>query len=390
MFDRNEAVYIGRCTEYDAEKLTVFLTDAIAALGKDGWFKDEAVVIKPNLVRKMDPELGGTTHPAVLEAAVRAVKSFGARSVLVAESPGGVYSEAHLRQNYDGCGMTAAAKKAGAELNFGLGSRELKAPDGKICRAFDVIDPILDAGVVLNLSKMKSHGMLVQSCAAKNLFGVIPGVKKFEMHARFPHTGDFASMLCDLTDALHRDRKILSVCDGIVGMEGNGPTNGSPKRGNVMLVSANPFCIDLACSKIMNMPEPPEMLAEGIARGFCPGTVKELNVLGEDPAAFVLTDFVLPDSSKPSALKKFLTLSDGKYAALFEPRPVVNGKTCRGCGECVRSCPQKTVSMKKRRGKLVARIGRKNCIKCYCCQELCPFDSVKIHRNILLKIFGKS
>ncbi len=388
MLEKGKPVYIEGCEEYREEQLLPLLERAVCRLGVKEMFIGKTVVIKPNLVRKMDPEKGGTTHPVMLRALITLLKKLGANRLIIAESPGGLYNAAHMKAVYEGCGITKAAQ--GAELNEDYGYGEVKAPKGKKSRVFEVIDPIRNAEVIVNLCKMKSHGMLMQSCAAKNFFGVIPGVKKFEMHARFPKSEDFAGMLCDLNEVLFEGRKILNICDGIVAMEGNGPTNGSPKKAGVVLASENPFTLDLAAAYIMGMEQHPELLAQGIARGYCPESEKELNYAGELPDRYVMKNFLLPDSSKQSALKKLLTLNNGKYAKYLEPRPVIDREKCKGCGECLRSCPQHTILfVKNKQGKNIAEIVRENCIKCYCCQELCPFDSVKIHTNFLIRTVNK-
>lgn len=390
MFEKNAPVYIEGCGHYDPQLLTTLLHRALLCVCKEGTFSGKDVVIKPNLVRKMDPERGGTTHPVMLEAMIGVLKGLGARRVCVAESPGGLYNAAALRQVYEGCGIENAVKNAGGELNFDCGFAEMKAPEGKKSKMFEVINPIKDAEIIVNLCKMKSHGMMTQSCAVKNLFGVIPGVKKFEMHARFPDPADFAGMLCDLNEMLYTDKKILNVCDGVISMEGNGPTNGRPRKTGVVLVSENPFCLDLAAAEIMNIKQNPELLQEGISRGYCPPDRRKLNCPKEKPERFCTEDFELPDSSKSGLLKRVLTMDGGRYARFFEPRPQIDEKKCRGCGECLRSCPAHTIFfVENGQGKRVARIRKEHCIKCYCCQELCPFDSVRIHTNFLIRMVNR-
>lgn len=390
MLEKNAPVYIAKCEGYDnCGALETLLDDAVERTCKTEMFQGKNVVIKPNLVRKMDPEKGGTTHPVMLRALISVLKKRGVGKILIAESPGGLYNAAALKQVYEGCGIAKVAADTGAELNFRCEYGDVKAPAGKKSKMFEIIDPVRNAEVLINLCKMKSHGMLTQSCAAKNFFGVIPGVKKFEMHARFPDSTDFAGMLCDLNEVLYERAKILNICDGIVAMEGNGPTNGVPKRAKVVLVSQNSFCLDLAAAKIMNIGTVPELLREGILRGYCPGEYGELNFIKESLEHFVVTDFALPDSSKSGALKKILTLNGGRYARFLEPRPKIDEKKCRGCGECVRSCPAHTISFRRSRKKNVAYIEKENCIRCYCCQELCPFDSVRIRTNPLIRMVNK-
>ena len=389
MFSKNDPVYIEGCHEYEEGLLKEKLKNALAALGYAERIRGKRVVIKPNLVRRMDPSRGGTTHPTMLSALIFLLYDLGAMSVLIAESPGGVYTPRALASVYEGCGIDKAAKKAGAELNFDCASSGLSAPNGKKSKSFQVIDPILKADLIINLCKLKSHGMLMLSCAAKNLFGVIPGVLKFEMHARFPAEEDFAGMLADLDEALYREKEILCVCDGIVGMEGNGPTGGDPVSLGVLLVSANPFNLDLAAGEIIGMKELPPLTAEAVGRGYCPEQFGQLVLLGCEPEQHRASSFRMPDSRRSSMLKKVLTVHNGRYARFFEPKPRIDKKSCRGCGVCSESCPQGTILLyTDKKGRKKARILDKRCIKCYCCQELCPFEAIRVKKNLIIRIVG--
>lgn len=390
MLNKNDPIYIESCADYNEEQLRSILLDAIKAFAFDEKIKGAEVVIKPNLVRKMQPQAGGTTHPVMLSALIKELHALGARSVLIAESPGGIYNAASLASIYAGCGIEQAAKEAGATLNFDTSFGTVPAPKGEKTKNFEIIDPIRKAKVIINLCKLKSHGMLMLSCGAKNFFGVVPGVLKFEMHARFPNNDDFSAMLADLNEVLHEDKAILSICDGIVGMEGNGPTSGDPINLGVVLASTNPFNLDLAAAKIIGMKQTPDLLARGIERGYCPEDSEQLHYIKSRAQDHQVKKFRLPDSGRSSTLTKVLTLNGGKYARFFEPRPVINKKDCKGCGECVRSCPQHTITMEiDKKGKKRALIHPEKCIKCYCCQELCPFKCVDIHKNPLILLVNK-
>ena len=132
---------------------------------------DLKIVIKPNLVMKRAPEDAATTHPALVEAVIRQLQQLGAQDITIAESSGGPYAEPLLKSLYETCGMAEAARRTGAKLNLGTGSREIGG-NGQVTRRFTVIDPIADADLILNLCKLKTHCMTVLSGAVKNLFGL--------------------------------------------------------------------------------------------------------------------------------------------------------------------------------------------------------------------------
>ncbi len=374
-------VALGSCESYDK----AILKEKIAAQWRqiglaDGFFCGKKVVLKPNLVRKMDASLGGTTHPAVAEAVAELCRAWGATDVVMVESPGGPYTEGALRGAYRLCGMEAASASGAFSLNYDTAWRRADYPDGKTSKVFHILAPILDADVVVNLCKLKSHGLTMMTGAVKNYFGTIPGTEKFEMHARFPDIRDFSSQLADLAAYHATARPMLNVMDAIVGMEGNGPTNGRPKKIGALLCAQNPFALDDVASRLIGFSGQVVHIEEGRARGYI-GTPA---VMGESPDDLRVADFLPPDSAKKNTITWVTELWGGRLMRFFEPRPAINRKKCVGCGECVRSCPAHTIRMDEKKRRPI--IEKDACIKCFCCQELCPKDAVKIKQNFLIKL----
>lgn len=381
MIKKNAPVALSRCESYEKETLGRLISEQWQALGiGEEYFRGKRVVIKPNLVRKMDPALGATTHPAMIEAVAALIRAAGAAEVMIAESPGGPYSESALRSIYRVCGTEGAAERAGIGLNFDTASRMTDFPDGIASKNFHIIAPILDADIIVNLCKLKTHGLTMMSAAVKNYFGTVPGTEKFEMHARFPKINDFSEMLVDLC-AMHIARHdTINLIDAIVGMEGNGPTSGSPRKIGGLICSENPFSADIVGAKLIGMSGKVLMLEKGLVRGL---TIDEPEVIGVDPSELALPDFLPPDSDRTPILEWLATFWDGRLMKIFEPRPRINKARCVGCGECVRSCPVHTITLDRERRRAV--IHPEKCIKCFCCQELCPKDGVKVKQNFLIK-----
>jgi len=270
--------------------------------------------------------------------------------------------------------MTGVSERTGVPLNYDLSYSTFSMPNGRAAKSVDRIAPIAAADVILNVCKMKTHALATVTGAAKNLFGVIPGINKFEMHARFKRPSDFFSMVIDLNEALAAEKTVFHLCDGIVGMEGDGPSGGTPKKAGLLFLSANPFHLDLAMAEAMGMSGRVELLRLAAERGLCPTSVSELTCYGLAPDRTGVTPFLLPDAKKG---RRFDLIPP-----FLQPRPKIDPHLCRACGLCLRSCPQKTIVMKK--GK--AHILPADCIKCYCCQELCTFKAVKIHKSIIYRI----
>ena len=381
MVNPNEKVALASCESYDKDILIQILDEQWKKIGlTPSFFQGKKIALKPNLVRKMDASLGGTTHPAVVEAVAELCRQWGAKEVLLVESPGGPYNEMALRAAYRVCGMERASQGGAFALNYDTAFQTVDFPDGAVSKTFHILSPIMDADVVVNICKLKSHGLTMMTGGVKNLFGTIPGIEKFEMHARFPDIRDFSAQLTDLCAFHLAEKPLLTVMDAIVGMEGNGPTNGKPRKIGAMLSSLNPFALDTVASRLIGMEGKVIHLEQGRERGL----VDKPEVVGATVESLAVKDFLPPDSAKKNVLAWLADFWDGRLMRFFEPRPAINKKKCVGCGECVRSCPVHTIKLDKERR--IAVIDPTPCIKCFCCQELCPKDAVDIKQNIFIRI----
>lgn len=374
-------VSLRKCENYSLENVT----DSVRMLLNDIGFsteeiRDKNVVIKPNLVRKMDIEAAGTTNPTVVEAVAKLCYSMGARSVTIAESPAGIYTDMSIRASYKAGRMDEASENSGAILNFDLSASRVPSRGTDKNRTFNIIDSIVKADIVVNVCKLKTHNLTGMSGAVKNFFGVIPGTEKLEMHALYPNLADFSAMICDLCKTVCSMCSVVNIVDSVIAMEGNGPTNGNPKKLGFIGASRDPFALDEVCSEIIAMKDKVSICEEARKRGF----IDEIEFCGVSPSELVCDDFVLPDSSDKahSGITVLSKLFGGKLMESLRPRPLIDKDKCIGCGECMRSCPAQTIIMKDKK----AFIKKKDCIKCFCCQELCPKDAVKVKKNQLLAL----
>lgn len=379
MNDLHPTVALDRCCSYDGELIRDTLRRQLDALGVDltAW-RGKNVVIKPNLVMRLPPDRGATTHPAVVAAMASLLCEAGCR-VTVAECPGGPMSSASVAAVYHGTGIADAVAGLPVTLNTDIEGAEYATPDGRVSKTCEILKVIADCDVLVNLCKLKTHTFMQMSAAVKNLFGTIPGTRKVECHARFREQENFTAFVNDLCAAICRGKETLHVCDGVVGMQGNGPTAGTPMPYGVLLSSRDPFALDAVCERLLRMSGETPMLRDSRAAGLAP-EYKDVTVVGEDPDAVPIADFTLPDTRRG---KKFSLLP-----GFLAPRPVVDPAVCIGCGECARSCPQKTITVAEHDGKRTAKIDRSRCIRCFCCQELCPRRAVVIRSNFLYRLLG--
>ncbi len=375
---------IGCChlAEYDVKLAEEAVSRLFSMLHLETVIRPEwKVTIKPNLLMKRRPEDGTTTHPAVVRAIVKNLQKLGVSRITIADSPGGLYSKAALAGIYRATGMEAVAEETGAVLNCDLGTTHCPQPDGVVCKAFDLINPIAEADFVISAAKLKSHCMTGLSGGVKNLFGCIPGLTKPEFHWRFPQEKDFCNMLLDLCETV---KPGATFVDAIVSMEGDGPSSGELRKTGLLLAADNPYQLDLALSHIIGR-EPDSILTIQNARerGLCPLNYNELELAG-DPLP-VFSDFKMPrsrtvdfQSNIPRPLRGICKPVIDRF---FTPKPVIDRKICIGCGKCAESCPAHTISVVNRK----AEINRANCIKCYCCHEMCPVHAISVKRSRILE-----
>jgi ferredoxin len=276
------------------------------------------------------------------------------------------------------CGILQICEETGAVFAPFAESVKVR-PQGSTFQELEIARDILDAEVVINLPKLKTHQMMGLTCAVKNLFGAVVGLRKPRLHLQAGTSkAFFALMLLELCEQI---RPALTIVDAVVGMEGNGPGSGDPVQIGALLAGAEPLAVDAAALELLGLPSEScwtQRVARQTAR---PGSrLEELELFGPAPASLrpprfrpaKATDvnFGLPPFLK-HRLKRSLT-------AL----PRVDGGRCSACGLCARHCPPRAMSLA---GEGL-QIDLQTCIGCFCCQELCPQGAILTHQGLLLRL----
>lgn len=376
----NYDVAVVRCKTYNVEAVKPALEEALNAVnGLDFVMPGMKIIIKPNLVSFKKPDAAATTHPALLEALVEMLLARGA-DVTIGDSPGGPHSLPLLNRVYAATGMDRL-EKLGAKLNRNMNEKTVDFPEGKVLKNFTYTEYLDEADAIIDFCKLKSHGMLGMSAAVKNLFGTIPGLKKPEVHYKFQNDAEFADMLVDLNEYF---KPRLAICDAVIGMEGNGPTAGTPRQIGAIIASKSTYYADVVGAELigMNIDGLPTLQA-AYERGFAPASRKNLRVYG-DIRALTVDDFKAPPVRGLSFMRKGNVLHFISKAAL-EHKPTLKKRLCVGCGECARMCPAKAIEMKNKK----PHINREKCIRCFCCQEFCPRAAMVAHRPLAAKALNK-
>ncbi len=370
-------VCLKACNSYNQEEISRAVEGILDAFGGIESFvsRGDKVLIKPNLLAAKAISTATTTHPAlVAEVAKRVIKAGG--HPVIADSPGGPFQSALLKNLYHVCGMDKAAEESGAELNFDTAVVDMEYPQGETCKNFAVMKSFADCDKIINLAKLKSHGMTYYTGGVKNMFGLIGGLTKAEYHLRYKEKETFCNMLVDLCEFAS---PVLTIIDGVVGMEGDGPSNGTPRAIGVMIGSKSPYLCDLAAMKIIGAQLGDVIpLALAAKRGLCPEYVEDY-LCGDEISQFMISDFQFPDTKSitfDDHLPKFLSKLANR---VLLPYPKYDHTKCVGCMHCKTVCPADALTKKKGYPSL----NKRKCIRCYCCQELCPKDAVILKKRIL-------
>ena len=334
--------------------------------------KGTKVLIKPNLLAKRAPERATTTHPAVVEAIAKAVIAAGGIAT-IADSPGGPYSKEMLKGVYNTCGMSNAADSSGAQLNFDTGDRLVLLGGEFSDLRVNIINPVLENDIIINVAKLKTHAFTYFSGCVKNLFGAISGIYKTQYHFKYKERNQFSNMLVDLCEYIKPD---ISFIDGVWGMEGNGPSNGAPKHVGVLLASESPYAADFAACLAAGVDiENVDTNTNAVRRGlFEPDKMK---YRGDFDVENTGINFKAPDSQMNMGnMPKFITsLAEG---ILSSPYPKFVKERCIACNRCVEACPAVALKMEDK----IPKLTKNKCIKCYCCQEMCPHDAISLKKGL--------
>jgi uncharacterized protein (DUF362 family)/ferredoxin-like protein FixX len=327
------------------------------------------VIIKPNLLIPAKPESAVITHPLVVKAAAEYVLEKGGK-VTVSDSPavglfGKILKDGGYRKAFEGL-----------DVEFREFKESVKTEIGKPFGAIEIAKEALEADAVINMAKLKTHAQMLLTLGVKNLFGCIVGLKKPEWHLR---SGVDREMFAKLLVRIHsRVNPCITIVDGILGMEGQGPGKGGrPRKIGTLIGGSSAFAVDVAVCKMLGVD--PDRLPTNRA-------AKELGLAGYDVDIIgdfeVVKNFVFPVQdpltfgSKPvrSILRRHLV-----------QRPAADRKLCKLCGECWKYCPAKAISHDKDQ----ISFDYDKCIRCYCCIEVCPEGALKAVETFPGKVIRK-
>lgn len=361
-------VSIIRCPDYnqervfDAVKRAVDLVGGIGSVVKPGM----KVLLKPNLLSARLPEEAVDTHPEVVRAVARLVKSAGGIP-FIGDSPGGY--GANMDEVFEKSGMLSVSKSEGVEL--------VKFTASKFVDGMPFARQVFECGRIISIPKMKTHGITLITAAVKNMYGTVVGLYKAECHSRAPKEEDFAKVVARVY-AITRPH--LTILDAITAMEGDGPSAGSPRNLNFIMAGKDAVAIDAVAARIVGLgPLEARVTREVYERQLGEADLAKIETVGDSVDSFVVRDFKLPATvfykMIPSVIVKFI-------AALMRFKPIIDEAACKRCKLCKLTCPVAAIEI----GKENCSIDYKKCVKCLCCQEVCPYKAIGIKRSLLAKL----
>lgn len=378
---QKSTVALIKCNTYDDKRVYEAVEAGLDLLGGISNFikPGERIVIKPSVLFGMNPQKCVTTHPSVFKAAGIMLKKAGA-TVYCGDSPGfgkceGNMKRANLKQVADELGIILADFDKGKVVTH---------REALLNKRFVLANGVLESNGLISMPKLKTHGLTRFTGAIKNQFGCVPGILKSQFHVKMPDPYDFATMLVDLTMLI---KPRLYIMDGIMAMEGNGPRSGKPRKLGVLLFSGDPVALDSVACRIIDL-DPTFVPTSGPGERAGLGTYhyENIEVIGENVESFVDKNFEVtrkPPVSAPSGPMR--TFIRNRIC----PRPAINGKVCTNCGICVEVCPvnPKVVNWHIGDESRPPTFKYDRCVRCYCCQELCPEGAVTIQDTLLGRIF---
>ena len=366
-----------RCGDYEPAGVEQALRRALEGLGGMESFVKPGmrVYLKPNALGKHRPQEYITTHPEVVAAAAKLAFEAGAAVVMIGDCPGGGGAEGRIEDIYAVCGYAEVAARVGARLVVNKTRAVREVPGGVSAKSFELVEEMLSADLIINISKAKTHQLCSFTGAVKNLYGTIYGRDKGKYHAIYPGPSAFNHFLIDIAETV---KPGLNIMDAVVGIEGPGPAAGYPRKLGALLASPSPYALDAVAVSLIGWAQS-DVMALDLARkrGLLPGRLEDIATVG-DPAQDLRArrPFQKPTVTAQAALR-LARILPGPLREAVQARPKLIPEACVGCGECAAACPPHAIAMHDRKPV----IDYDRCIKCFCCHELCPEKAMEVRKG---------
>ena len=340
-------------------EISEIIKNVFEIFGAEDKVKDKKVLVKPNILGPFPPERGVTTDPRIISAVVQELKKCRSKEIVVGDNSGSIHFDplkiaeiTGILDASDGCYNNIARKVV-----------EVKV-ESKFIEELFISQIVKEADYVINVPKFKTHGLTTITGAIKNMFGIIPGGKKAQLHTLNRSVNKFAELLVDIYQIRVPD---LNIMDAIIGMEGAGPTNGKIRIINKIISSDNGISLDSVMTTMMGLkPDTIELLQIAKKRNLGEIDISNIIIDGELKA---ISGFKTPNNGLLQIIRKMAVPHIFIFAAV---KPIVNHNKCRICKRCIEVCPVLAMSLTNK----FPEADRKKCISCFCCDEHCPYGAI--------------
>jgi len=338
----------------------------------------QRVLLKPNLLMGKVPEAAVTTHPEIVRAVAQEVLDAGG-SVYLGDSQAVGSLNSILKKT----GIGKVMEEMGIESVPFKTPKSFPLPEGGVYRSLDLAAEAMEYDAIINLPKFKTHGQMILTMAVKNLFGTVVGAAKTGWHLKAGNDVRMADLLLDINRVVV---PVLNVLDGVVAMEGNGPSAGDPRLVGLLAASPSTLALDQVAASLVGVdPAHHPLIHRALERGITGAEPHHAQVLGLGREEAAVENFVLPTSVKKVdfALPDYLS---GPLKRTLTTYPVLDPEICTTCGLCSQICPVCAISLHDNGG---GDVDKNLCISCFCCQEMCPEGAIRPVPGNLLRLFKK-
>lgn len=378
-----EKVYIKSCASYEDSGLAEKINAGFAHIDFDPkLFSGMRVGLKPNLLLPSNPDRAIITHPAFFAAIVQIIKENNGIPVLI-ENPAIHSLNTVLKKTPYG----DLVQSLDVEVPDMAPTQLIPFDNAYRFKKIEISKAFFDVDMLINLPKLKTHGLTILTGALKNLFGTIPGLKKSRVHLKAPSRDDFSIFMMDLFGALSHGfdppKPLLHIMDGIIGMEGEGPgLSGIPRQIGVIIMGRDPLAVDWTATQIVKVPpEDIPTLKAGFERSFCISGPDEIELVGDPLKDLQIASFKCSKNSIFSNAVRW-PFTSPFFKQLLVEKPVPNPEKCTLCYQCKQICPAKAISRASDRAKIPV-YDYNACIRCFCCMEICPEAAIQSQKGWL-------
>jgi len=244
-------VSLVRCADYQPELVDAALELALRPFGGLGGAagfqrsisRGTKVLLKPNFLRAAPAEAALSPHPQIVRAILEQLLNLGAQ-IRIGDSP----AFGSARGVAEATGIAQVADRLGVPIVEFRNPRKVTA-HGLNLGSLQIDKEVLDSDAVINLCKLKSHSQMLMTGAVKNLFGCITGKRKPLWHMRL---GDRENLFAELIVAIYREiGPVMSICDAVLAMEGDGPGKGDPRHVGLLLAAEDGVALDTVLAELV-------------------------------------------------------------------------------------------------------------------------------------------